>query len=155
MRASLFKLLLTLVVVVVLLWTTTMESASFRLPPADSSSPSPEVTSSPSPSPSPSPKPTPSASERCKKKHGHNRCIAIKYWKGDDERMLQVFECESGFNERAQNSCCRGIAQLHEVHSGRARRMGYTWGQMYDPGKNVKVAWDLFVDQGWGPWECA
>lgn len=94
-------------------------------------------------------------------------CLVKKYWKNADTQpaALRVARCESKFNEKAQNpSGARGIFQLMPVHSGRAAEVGaresearepYSWDEMYDAGKNTRVAEDLYNEQGWDPWECS
>lgn len=95
--------------------------------------------------------PTPAVAQ-----NGDSRELIIKYWKGDDRKALAVAYCESRYNNRAQNGSHRGVFQLtSKYHQGRAAKFGYSWEDMYDAGKNTRVAYDLYLDKGWGPWTCA
>jgi len=44
--------------------------------------------------------------------------------------------------------------QLNVIHKARAARLGYSWEEMLEAGPNLCVAYDLWLDQGWGPWSC-
>ena len=83
------------------------------------------------------------------------RCFIKKYWGGDDREALAVARCESGYDPRARNGSHFGLFQLSRTyHEGRAASLGYDWSAMDDPGKNTRVAFSLWREQGWGPWVC-
>lgn len=83
------------------------------------------------------------------------RCFIRKYWEADDSEALAVARCESGYDPRARNGSHHGLFQLSQrYHEGRAASLGYEWSDMWDPGKNTAVAFDLWKDSGWGPWVC-
>jgi hypothetical protein len=78
---------------------------------------------------------------------------------GLDDRFLiesvPVMLCESrGVPEARNRSGATGLLQLMPVHATRAARLGYSWGQMMEPGPNLAVAEGLWKEQGWRPWEC-
>ena len=48
-----------------------------------------------------------------------------------------------------------GIWQLNPVHEKRATRLGFTWGQMLEPGPNTIVARSIWEDsRSFAPWSC-
>lgn len=81
------------------------------------------------------------------------------------EEAVRVAGCEStgdetgnNLNEAAKNGPHAGLFQLSRIyHEERARRLGFTWDQMFQAGPNIAVAVDLFAEQGsWSPtWTCA
>lgn len=92
---------------------------------------------------------------------GHVQCLIQKYWGGNDAEALKVAKCESNYDPHAQNGSHYGIFQLSKGdHEGRATSMKgeddeyYTWDDMWDAGKNTRVAYSLYLDRGWGPWVC-
>lgn len=71
-------------------------------------------------------------------------------------KAIQVARCESSLNPRARNGDHYGLFQLRRYwHERRARRLGYSWAQMTEVLPNIRVAHDLFTEQGWTPWSCA
>ena len=48
----------------------------------------------------------------------------------------------------------RGIMQIHKVHIDRIHSLGHTWDDMLKVEPNIAVAYDLWAEQGWGPWTC-
>lgn len=109
-------------------------------------------------------------SERCD--DGRAVCLVRKYWHGDDGAALAVVDCESEFDEDAQRPGSQyiGLFQIGtQTHADRIARVGregtdgvegtaddgepYTTDDMRDGGKNTAVAFDLFEDKGWQPWE--
>lgn len=70
------------------------------------------------------------------------------------EKAVRVATCESGLDPANVNGQYRGLFQLGNYHKQRAADMGYTWNQMFEAMPNIKVAYNLFLEQGWGPWEC-
>ena len=71
----------------------------------------------------------------------------------DGEDAIKVFTCEGlrsnkcndGLNKNGSVDC--GIAQINSVH-GVARK----W--LLNPEINVRIAYQLFQEQGWNPWVC-
>lgn len=100
---------------------------------------------------------------------GRAQCLIEKYWPGDDAQAVRVATCESGgdhLDERANRPGSQfvGVFQIGtDIHQDRMARVGrerdkgrgepYTKDDMFDAGRNTRVAWDLFDEQGWGPWE--
>lgn len=73
------------------------------------------------------------------------------------EQAVHVAGCETGhtYDPHATNGAHAGLFQLSRTyHEERARRLGYTWSQMFEPGPNIAVAADLYAESGWGPWTC-
>ena len=71
------------------------------------------------------------------------------------EQAVRVFGCESGFNPAARNGQHAGLAQLSKQYQeARARRLGFTWDQMFEPIPNLTVAADIYGESGWRPWTC-
>lgn len=64
----------------------------------------------------------------------------------------RIMMCESGGDPNAYNpSGARGAFQIMPVH---AWRVGGDLDSLYDPAVNVRVAFDIYVDNGGfaGPW---
>lgn len=71
------------------------------------------------------------------------------------DRAIRVAWCESRHNPKARNGSHYGLMQIsRRWHEGRARRMGYSWGQMLEPEPNLRVAHAIWREQGWRPWSC-
>lgn len=78
------------------------------------------------------------------------------------EQAVRVAGCESTgdetgnrLDERATNGQHAGLFQISRTyHEDRARRLGFTWDQMWTAEPNIAVAADLFSESGWGPWTC-
>lgn len=88
---------------------------------------------------------------------GHVRCLIRKYWEGDDEQALRVAKCESEYNPRSENSCCVGVFQVYaSSHEREMADLGYTRDDLYDAGKNTRVAYSIYHGDGdsWGQWDC-
>lgn len=93
--------------------------------------------------------------EKCK--DSPSVCLIKKYWEGDDAAALRVAKCESHYEPSARRpgSQYTGVFQIGvDVHAERIANLGYSKSDMTDAGKNTKVAHDLWLDSGWGPWEC-
>lgn len=89
--------------------------------------------------------------------NGHTPELIEKYWEADDSEALRVAYCESRYDERARRPGSQYVGAFQigvRTHAARIRRLGYTEEDMYDAGKNAVVAYDLWKDSGWGPWEC-
>jgi len=61
--------------------------------------------------------------------------------------------CESGQQPEKEGLLGeRGVFQLHPIHAGRFKAHGWAYQDAYDPVKNIVVAHELYLDQGWRPW---
>ena len=88
---------------------------------------------------------------------GQTPALIEKYWGADDSEALSVAHCESRYDERARRPGSQYVGAFQigvNTHAERISRLGYTEEDMYDAGKNAVVAFDLWKDSGWGPWEC-
>ncbi len=71
------------------------------------------------------------------------------------DKAVAVARCESRLIPTARNGVHAGLFQLsRRWHEGRARRLGFTWAQMYEAGPNIAVALDLYREAGFQPWSC-
>jgi len=59
---------------------------------------------------------------------------------------------ESGGDPYAYNGGCYGLFQIN-CASHRDKFDG-PCERLYEPGVNVAVAHQIWLDQGWGPWTC-
>lgn len=66
----------------------------------------------------------------------------------DGETAVKVARAESGLRYNAQNACCAGLFQIHRIHKAK-----YEGENIYDVDTNIRVAYEIFKAQGWGPWE--
>lgn len=80
--------------------------------------------------------------------------MIIATFGSEGNRAIQVAKCESGLNPAARSGQYMGLFQLGNYHRARAARLGFTWDQMLQAGPNIAVAYDLWQEQGWGPWSC-
>lgn len=71
------------------------------------------------------------------------------------EEALAVIECESRGSASAYNAASGASGLFQVVPYWHAWRLG-PGESLFDPGVNVRVAWEIFVDAGgsWGPWVC-
>jgi hypothetical protein len=58
---------------------------------------------------------------------------------------------ESTGNPNAFNAGNYGLFQINAVH---AAKVGGPLEWLFDPAVNVRVAYEIWSDQGWGPWAC-
>jgi hypothetical protein len=58
---------------------------------------------------------------------------------------------ESTGNPNAFNAGNYGLFQINAVH---AAKVGGPLEWLFDPAVNVRVAYQIWSDQGWGPWAC-
>jgi MFS family permease len=66
---------------------------------------------------------------------------------------LRVLACESGGNPYAVGSQGeRGLMQLHPVHAAKFLARGWTWDDAFVPERNLAVAHDIYLAEGWTPW---
>lgn len=63
------------------------------------------------------------------------------------EQALRVAMCESTMNPRAVGGNNYGLFQINGVH-------GYSAEELFIPEVNIRVAYELYKSQGWGPWAC-
>ncbi len=65
-----------------------------------------------------------------------------------------VVDCESGWNPLAVSwAGARGLFQLMPVHAWRFTRRGWSyWTDAFVPARNVAIAYEIYMDQGWAPW---
>lgn len=73
------------------------------------------------------------------------------------EEAVRVSGCETGgtWNPAARNGAHAGLFQLSRTyHEDRARRLGFTWEQMFQVEPNIAVAVDIYRESGWTPWTC-
>lgn len=64
---------------------------------------------------------------------------------------LAIMWCESSGNPAARNGRYLGLFQVGDFHFG---TYGYDLALWSDPATNVAIAYRLWRDSGWGPWEC-
>lgn len=80
--------------------------------------------------------------------------LAIKTIFGNKaDEAIKIFTCESSLIPNALNintngSVDGGLAQINSVH---VKRFGLSY--LGNPIENIKVAYELFKEQGWRPWE--
>jgi len=67
------------------------------------------------------------------------------------EEVLAVMRCESGGRADAYNAGNYGLMQINAIH---AARVGGDLQSLFDPAVNLRVAYDIWADQGWEPWAC-
>lgn len=69
-------------------------------------------------------------------------------------RMKMIVKRESGGNPLAKNksSSASGCTQMLKIHAARFAKLGYSWDQRFVAYVNVRVAYDLWEEQGWSPW---
>ena len=82
--------------------------------------------------------------------------ILSTFGSAEGERALKVATCESGsdlYAAPAENLGHRGVFQLGKVHAPRFERRGWDWDtDGLIPERNIVIANELFLDQGWRPW---
>ena len=67
------------------------------------------------------------------------------------EWALTVMQCESTADPGAYYNGNRGLFQIGAVH---ADRVGGDLAALYIPEVNVRVAYEIWSEQGWAPWAC-
>lgn len=67
------------------------------------------------------------------------------------EEALRVSWCESRWDPLAYRTGNYGLFQVNQVHWA---RVGGDLEQLYDPEVNVRVAYEIWREQGWTPWAC-
>lgn len=65
------------------------------------------------------------------------------------QKALAVAACESTLNPNATNGSQIGLFQIaSQYHSGRLQ----PGESLYDPEANVRIAYEIYSEQGWAPW---
>lgn len=77
----------------------------------------------------------------------------LEVFKGEYKNAIKIASCESGlrpdaWNENTNGSVDVGVFQINSVHGIRAK-----W--LLNPEVNIRVAKQLFDEQGWNPWVCS
>lgn len=77
-------------------------------------------------------------------------------WPADSaDKAVRVAWCESNDKPAVRNGQFYGLFQVGvRVHAERISRLGYTTADMLTPEPNIRVALDLYAEQGWTPWSC-
>ena len=73
------------------------------------------------------------------------------------DNAIKIAQAESGLNPNAIHinkggSVDRGIFQINSVHLDRVNGNAEA---LFDPKTNIKVAYEIFSEQGWCPWTTA
>lgn len=69
----------------------------------------------------------------------------------DCSKAMRVMFCESRGDPNAYSAGNIGLFQINAIHRG---RVGGEERELYDPTTNVRVAWEIYREQGWQPWGC-
>lgn len=73
-------------------------------------------------------------------------------WSGNDDKAIDVADCESGLNPRASSPGGTYLG-LWQFHIETWRNYGGTGDPRdHSPQVQTQVAWSLFQDHGWGAW---
>ncbi|KKL19588.1 hypothetical protein LCGC14_2463910, partial [marine sediment metagenome] len=69
---------------------------------------------------------------------------------------FQVVDCESSWSPDAISwAGSRGLMQLMPVHAWRFAARGWDyWVDVFVPERNVAIGYELWLEQGWVPWDC-
>lgn len=87
---------------------------------------------------------------------GWQREVEAEFGLVEAPKACRVLVCESHGDPQARNrSGATGLFQLMKVHAGRFEARGWSWGDATDGVRNIAVAHDLWLEQGWTPWQCA
>ena len=68
----------------------------------------------------------------------------------DCDKAQRVMMCESKGEAQAFSSWNFGLYQINRVHQRRVA--GGNLELLFDPATNVRVAHEIWSEQGWGPW---
>lgn len=79
-------------------------------------------------------------------------CAPGRRWSCSD--ATTIFRCEGGDWLGVGDAGERGGFQLHPVHAWRFLQRGWTWDDAFIPKRNVEIAYEIWVEQGWHPWTC-
>jgi hypothetical protein len=75
--------------------------------------------------------------------------VALYDWPVDE--ACSVSWCESRWQPWAFNAGNYGYFQVNAVHGA---RVDWNLDALFDPATNVRVAYAIWRDGGWGPWAC-
>ncbi len=80
-----------------------------------------------------------------------HRGICSYSW--DCDTALRIVWCESRFDPAAVswNGTSYGLFQIWQGH---AWRWPDFWSEWMNPSRNVEYAYELYLEQGWGIWDC-
>lgn len=70
------------------------------------------------------------------------------YQDWDCAKAQRVMQCESTGNPGAYAAGNIGLFQVNQIHAWRAGSVS----ALYEPSVNVRVAHELWSEQGWRPW---
>lgn len=77
-------------------------------------------------------------------------------WPDDlEEHALRIAYRESRYECCVHTWCCYGVFQIYlNVHKSWLNEMGiYTIADLYVPLNNIKAAYQLYLIDGWSPWQ--
>jgi len=77
--------------------------------------------------------------------------VALYFEPEDVERAVCLMEKESAGDPEARNSST-GAAGLMQVMPFWAKKLGYSYSDLFDPGINLWIARQIRDDQGWRAW---
>jgi soluble lytic murein transglycosylase-like protein len=77
--------------------------------------------------------------------------LIAKYFPSDQvNNAIKIVNAESGGNTNVLSPTRdRGLFQINAIHIG---RVNGNLEALFDPETNVKVAYAIWSEQGWGPW---
>lgn len=59
-------------------------------------------------------------------------------------------QCESGGNPKADNGTCKGLFQIYaKYHQDKIQGR-----DIFNEDVNIEVAYKIWQEQGWRPWQC-
>ena len=65
---------------------------------------------------------------------------------------MSIVQCESSGRADAIGAASEvGLFQIAPLH---AWRVGGDVKRLLDPETNIRVAWEIYSEQGWRPWSC-
>lgn len=83
----------------------------------------------------------------------HGQCAPFP--QSECGNVRQIAWCESWWDPLAVSPTGDwGLMGINEVHRERVRGLGYRWGHLLDWRVNLRVAHEIWLDQGWRPWRC-
>jgi len=119
--------------------------------------PRPTVKPTPKPTPKPAPKQTPSPTSAPSHESPDQVKAEIRSaWGGDDNKAIDVANCESGLNPQASSPTGKNLG-LWQFTPGTYHQYGGSGDPRNDSAyTQTQVAWNLYQQQGWNPWSgCA
>ncbi len=112
----------------------------------------PKVTAPPFPTHKPTPTPTATPEVTTAESREQVKAAIRTEWKGDDDKAIDVADCESGLNTRASspNGINLGLWQMRqqtwEDYGGSGDPRDHTAAQQ------TRIAWKVFQARGWDAW---